>query len=123
MNENKCFTIPAGYIVLSRAEYDDIVEQRIASRLDRCDEQKELEEKAAKWQTKYIESTTKLGRTIRELEESKAREKETAYKLFQANEQILSMKRELQSLYDELCLSDEIKEVPNAVSETPRNSL
>lgn len=37
-------SVPPGYIVLSRSDYDELIEQRIASRNDRIDEQLKYDE-------------------------------------------------------------------------------
>ncbi len=37
-------SVPPGYIVLSRSDYDEMIEQRIASRNDRIDEQLKYDE-------------------------------------------------------------------------------
>lgn len=103
MAETNYFTIPAGYIVLSREDYDDLIEQRITSRLDRIDERTELE--------------MQLATMTRERDEAKSREKETAYKLFQANENIIKLRAEIHLLNDELCRTDEFHEVTHAVPE------
>lgn len=111
MAETKYFNIPAGFIVLSREDYDDIVEQRITNRLDRIDDFKEIEAESLRWQTMYIEQTAKVGSLKQELDEAKAREKELSYKLFQANETNIALRSEIHLLNDELCRTDEIREV------------
>lgn len=132
MNTNTpCFNIYPGYIVLSRAEYDEIIQQRIANRNDYIDELNAKDKLIDTLKSEHARLTSMRNTAeknveyiAKERDEAQAREKETAYKLFQANEQIIALKQELHDLYDELCKSDEIREVnPNAVSETPRNPL
>lgn len=117
MSETKYFAIPAGHIVLTREEYDDLIEQRIANRSDRIQEEERYLAEVNRLQAIIESRVGEIGLLKKDLEESRAREKDTAYKLFQANESILTLKREIHLLNEELCRTDTIEEVPHAVSE------
>lgn len=103
--------VPAGYIVLTRAQYDDLIEQRFSNRADRIQAEERYLEECHRLNAIIESRVGEIGMLKKDLEESKAREKDTAYKLFQANETIMDLKKELSMLYDELCGTDEIAEV------------
>ena len=116
-SNNQYFTIKPGYMILSRAEYDDIVEQRIASRNDRADLEDHYAKELQKTQAIISTRDRELVMLRKDYEDLAAREKNLAYSLHEANETILKLKAEVHLLNEELCKTDEIREVSNAVSE------
>ena len=124
--------VPPGYIVLPIADYDNLIEQRVAARNDFIDELaekdkeiarlkdriSEIETERMKWHTKYIDATTESGRHIRERDEAIDNRNKLAVKLQQANETVMDLKKELHTLYEELCRTDEIEEIKHAVAES-----
>lgn len=110
MTETKYFTIPAGYIVLSRADYDDIIEQRVSNRIDRTEDEAELLSEINRLQAIVDSRDREIADLKKDLESLAKREKEISYKLFQANETNLALRSEIRLLNDELCRTDEIME-------------
>lgn len=100
--------LPPGYIALSRDEYDDLIEQRVANRIDHVERMHDLEVDAMKWHTQYIDEACRAGKAIIERDEAKKREDDLAFKLHEANETIIQLRAEIHLLNDELCRSDEI---------------
>lgn len=117
MAETKYFAIPAGYIVLSREEYDDMIEQRIASRVDRAELEAEYAKELNRLKAVIASRDNELALLKKDYTDLSDRDAKTAYKLFEANEAILKLKKEIHLLNDELCRTDEIEEVPHAVSQ------
>ena len=115
MAETKYFAIPAGYIVLSREEYDDMIEQRITSRVDRAELEAECAKELNRLKAIIASRDNELALLKKDYIDLSDREAKIAYRLHEANEAILKLKAEIHLLNDELCRTDEIKEVPHAV--------
>ena len=108
-------SVPPGYIVLSRAAYDDIVEQRVANRLDHMDTVRELEDDADRWHNMYRSAAAETEKAVAALEAANKREADLAAKLRDANELILGLRKENCLLNEELCRTDNIEEWKNGV--------
>lgn len=111
-DSNTC-TIPVGYVCIPLVDYDTMREKILCFNADMADEIKAATEVAQqtidnllaekiRLQESFDSISDTLAETCKLLAESKQREKDTAHKLFVANENILSLKREIQRLNDEL---------------------
>lgn len=110
--------LPPGYIVLTRDEYDDLIEQRVSNRIDYAERLHELEVESMSWHNKYLDETMRAGKAIMERDDAKKREDDLAFKLHEANDTIIQLRAEIHLLNDELCRTDELwKGVSNALPE------
>lgn len=117
MAETKYFNIPAGYIVFSREEYDSLVEQRVSTRLDVADLDKNYTAELNRLKAIIASRDNELSMLRKDYIDLSDREAKLAYRLHEANEAILKLKAEIHLLNDELCRTDEINEVQHAVPE------
>ena len=65
------FSLKPGYIVLSRADYDDMVEQRVNSRNDRIDEQMEADHEISRLHRFLEEKQDEIVMLHNQIEENK----------------------------------------------------
>lgn len=117
MSETKYFAIPAGHIVLTREEYDDLIEQRITNRSDRIQEEERYLAEVNRLQAIIESRDREIAMLKKDYTDLSDREAKIAYRLHEANENILKLKSEIHLLNEELCRTDEIEEVPHAVPE------
>ena len=71
-----------------------------------------------KWHNMYIDEACRAGKAIMERDDAKKREDDLAFKLHEANDNIIQLRAEIHLLNDELCRTDELwKGVSNALPE------
>lgn len=117
MTGDQLFTIPVDHIVLSRYSYDDLIEQRILNRNDRIQEEERYLAEVNRLQAIIESRDREIEMLKKDYTDLSDREAKIAYRLHEANESILTLKREIHLLNEELCRTDTIEEVPHAVPE------
>lgn len=119
MSETKYFAVPAGYIVLSREDYDNLIEQRMANRLDRISEEESNLAELNRLNAIIESRDREIAMLKKDYIDLSDREAKIAYRLHEANEAILKLKAEIHLLNDELCRTDEFHEFHEVTHAVP----
>jgi len=107
-------TIPADYICIPRAEYDELHARLNGLKEDFHDQLRDQAQLIQRLNHLIEEKNDQIADRQDDLDDVKKELKETAYKLFWANEKILSLQQENAMLNDELCGNDLKEEVSDA---------
>lgn len=104
-------TIPAGYVCIPLEVYDDLQARLNCLKSDFHAELAAANKEVARLKA-IIESRDREIEMVKtNMALVQGRDKENAWQLLQAKETIEDLKKELHTLYDELCQTDEIEEV------------
>ena len=117
-------TIPLGYVCIPLEVYDDLQARLNSLKSDFYAELSDSQSEIGRLKAIINSRENEIEILKKDMALVQGRDKENAWQLLQARETIEDLKRELHTLYDELCNTDEIEEVqPHVQAERKEAAL